>query len=111
MGYPIVDCAEDGTFVVTKAPRTGGIVSIGTVAEQLVYEIGDPYSYILPDVIVDLTAVELKQVRIFNKISNVICGNIVAGHRQSVGYKCSRARTNAVSESIWHLYGWLQGYR
>jgi hypothetical protein len=59
VGYPIVEATKDGTFVVTKHANTGGRVSVPTVTEQLVYEMGDPHSYITPDVIADFTSIQL----------------------------------------------------
>ena len=61
VGYPLVEARADGTFVVTKHPNTGGRVSVPTITEQLVYEMGDPHSYITPDVIADFTTIRLAQ--------------------------------------------------
>ena len=59
VGYPIVEGSADGTFVITKHPGTGGRISFHTIAEQLLYEMGDPRSYITPDVIADFTTIRL----------------------------------------------------
>ncbi|HEX3868032.1 MAG TPA: acyclic terpene utilization AtuA family protein [Gemmatimonadaceae bacterium] len=70
VGYPIVEASADGTFVIVKHPQTGGRISVPSVTEQLVYEMGDPHSYITPDVVADFTSIHLEQagedrVRVF----------------------------------------------
>lgn len=61
LGFPIAEMGEDGSFVVTKVPGSGGMVTLATCKEQLLYEIHDPSSYITPDVVADFTGVRLSE--------------------------------------------------
>ena len=62
IGYPIAECRQDGSFVVSKPDDTGGLIVPGVIAEQALYEIGDPAAYLLPDVTADFSEVRVTQI-------------------------------------------------
>ena len=90
-GFPIAEASADGSFVVTKHPGTGGVVNLASVTEQLVYEMGDPHTYITPDGIADFTTIQLR----------------AAGKdRVRVSGIRGRPRTDMLKVSIAYFYGY-----
>lgn len=62
ISYPVAEVSADGDFTVEIPPGTGGMVTRGTVGEQILYEIGDPANYLLPDVACDFSGVTLSEI-------------------------------------------------
>jgi hypothetical protein len=92
VGFPIVEAAPDGTFVITKHERTGGWVVIPSIKEQLVYEMGDPREYITPDCVADFTTVHLEyegrdRVRVFGIEGRPATDSFKVSISYSAGYK------------------------
>jgi hypothetical protein len=87
LGYPIVEVAADGTFVVTKHDGTGGLVTVDTVAEQLLYEMGDPKRYVTPDCVADFTTIRLEQEgRDRVRVSGIRGGPATDSYKVSISY-------------------------
>ncbi len=94
IGYPIVTVAADGSFTVGKPPGTGGLVSPATVGEQLLYEIGDPGAYLLPDVSCDFRQVQMvqtgpDQVRVSGARGGPPPASLKVSATMMAGWRCS----------------------
>jgi hypothetical protein len=103
IGFPIAEAYANGEFIITKHPGTGGRVSFETVAEQLVYEIGDPSLYITPDCIADFTTIKLKdigndRVKVYD----------IKGKPATEYYKVSCSFESGYSASATLTYSWPQ---
>ncbi len=87
LGFPIIEVFENGDFTVSKESNSGGLVSVDTVREQLLYEIKDPKSYYSPDVISDLTNLKLTQIK-----DNYVLVEGGNGQEPSAYYKVSASQ-------------------
>ena len=84
VGFPIIEFDEFGNCCVTKAPNTGGVVSLMTVTEQLLYEVHDPARYLTPDVIADISQAQLELTG-----ENKVLLNHVLGHEKPATLKAN----------------------
>lgn len=103
IGFPIAEAFPNGEFIITKHPGTGGRVSYETVAEQLLYEIGNPEEYITPDCVADFTSIKLEdlgndRVRVYN----------IKGKKATEFFKVSCSYASGYSAAASLTYSWPQ---
>jgi len=92
VGFPIAEGSPDGSFIITKHEGTGGCVSVPSVKEQLVYEMGDPHEYITPDCVADFTTINLEdagkdRVRVYGIKGRPATDFLKVSISYSAGYK------------------------
>src|SRR5205085_1410555 len=106
VGYPIIEAQADGTFVITKHEGTGGRVTVASVKEQLLYEMGDPREYITPDCVADFTSIQLDQAG-----ADRVRFTGIRGRPFTPFYKVSISYTAGFKAIGSLAYGWPDAYR
>jgi hypothetical protein len=101
VGYPIIEAEPDATFTLTKHAGTGGRVTVASVKEQLLYEIGDPRAYITPDVVADFTTIQLHQDG-----ADRVRFKEIKGHPATNFYKVSISYSAGYKALGQMAYGW-----
>ncbi|HUN64819.1 MAG TPA: acyclic terpene utilization AtuA family protein [Bacteroidota bacterium] len=101
IGFPIAEARNDGSIVITKHENTGGLVSVATVSEQLLYEIGDPTCYITPECIADFTTIRLEQAG-----TNRVLLSGVKGRPATEFYKVSMSYADGYTAVGTLTYAW-----
>ena len=105
VGFPIVEVADDGSFVVTKHPGTGGVVNLASVTEQLVYEIGDPKRYVNADGVADFTS-----IRLIQRGRDRVQVSGIRGAPRTPSYKVSIAYLHGYKAVGTLVYSWPDAY-
>jgi hypothetical protein len=124
IGYPIAEVTENGDFVVSKVERRGGLVTVDTVKEQMLYEIHDPSAYVTPDVVVDLTGMKLENIapnevkvtgtkgkpkpdtlKMVAGYENGYMGQVIVGYSWPDALKKAR-KANEIVRKQMQKYGW-----
>lgn len=106
IGYPVLEAEPEGAFTVTKHPGTGGRVTVASVTEQLLYEIGDPKNYITPDCIADFTTIRLRQ-----EGENRVYFSPMQGRPATEFFKVSISYAAGYKASGALVYAWPDAYR
>ncbi len=101
VGFPIAEAFPNGEVIITKHKNSGGRVSFETVAEQLVYEIGDPTNYITPDCVADFTSIKLEDLG-----NDCVKVYDVKGNKETEFYKVSCSYSDGYSASGSLTYSW-----
>jgi hypothetical protein len=106
IGYPIVEGRPDGTFTITKHEGTGGRITVASIKEQLLYEMGDPREYITPDCIADFTSIRLEQEgpdRV--RFSGIKGRPATDSYKVSISYSAGYKATGTL------VYAWPDAYK
>jgi hypothetical protein len=106
IGYPIVEAEPDGTFTITKHAGTGGRVTVPSIKEQLLYEMGDPREYITPDCVADFTAIHLDQTG-----PDRVRFSGIKGHPATPFYKVSISYSAGFKAIGSLCYAWPDAYK
>ncbi len=105
IGYPIIEAEPDGSFVITKHAGTGGRVSIPSVKEQLLYELGDPREYITPDCVADFTSIQLADAG-----PDRVRFSGIQGRPATPFYKVSVSYSNGFKAAGTLVYSWPDAF-
>jgi hypothetical protein len=106
IGYPIIEAEPDGTFCLTKHAGTGGRITVDSVKEQLLYEMGDPHAYITPDCVADFTTIHLDQAG-----PDRVRFSGIRGHAATDSYKVSISYSAGFKAIGMLVYAWPDAYK